>query len=56
MSEGEFLASATLAEQRTFFAERDIRAWHVGPQILVTVDGALARAGGRSAVGDMIAE
>jgi DNA invertase Pin-like site-specific DNA recombinase len=56
MSVGEFLASATLAEQRTFFADRDIRAWHKKSQILVTVDGKLARAGGRSAVGDMLAE
>ncbi len=52
ISQGEYLRGATLAEQRTFLASRDIRAWREGPRIMVTVDGALARTGGRSALAD----
>jgi DNA invertase Pin-like site-specific DNA recombinase len=52
MSIGEYLAGASLTEQRTFLAAKDIRAWHEGPQVLCLVDGALARTGGRTAVGD----
>ena len=39
VTEGVYLEGASLAEQRTFLAELDIRAWHVGPEIFVTVDG-----------------
>lgn len=53
ISVGQYLQTATLAEQRTFLAGRDIRAWHEGSRIHVTVDGALARVGGRSAFADL---
>jgi hypothetical protein len=53
MTVGEYLATATLAEQRTFLSEREIRAWHEGPRIMITVDGALARVGGRSALAEL---
>ncbi len=46
MTKGEYLAGATLAEQRTFLAACDIRAWHEGKDILCAVDGKLVRASG----------
>ncbi len=53
MSNGDYLATLDLDGQRAYLAKRDIRAWKDGPQILCTVDGLLARTGGRTAFADV---
>lgn len=42
MTVGEWLPTASLTEQRDFLAQQDIRAWHEGPEVFVTVNGWLA--------------
>lgn len=55
-TEGQHLRSLGLDEQREYLGRKDIKAWKIGEQVNVTIDGVLARKGGRSAVGDMIAK
>lgn len=52
MTEGEHLRSLGLDGQRAYLARKDIRAWQIGKRVHVTVDSALARKGGRSALSD----
>lgn len=47
---GEWLQRASLNEQRDYLARQDIRAWHEGARIKVTVNGVLAVRGGASAI------
>ncbi len=49
-SVGEWLWHAPPGEQRDYLAQQDIRAWHEGPRMFVTVNGAIAAKGGVSAL------
>jgi DNA invertase Pin-like site-specific DNA recombinase len=53
LTEGEYLRTLDLDGQREFLGRMAIAAWRVGPVIQVTVDGALARKGGRSGFADL---
>jgi len=49
---GQHFLSLDLDGRRDYLMKRDIRAWRQDGRIIVTVDGATARIGGKSALAD----